>query len=153
LIKVRTQYLSNPGLCYFSVYKSSSAVLAFEAAAQIIQAIEFTETFLDTAKSSVIFATINQQDTASQSAQVTFVNTIFKQRPIDYNSKMISRIQRVSMQDLKRVLHHVKRIFDPKTSFCTVVTTPNKLNEQREKFEAFGYSVRVYESVDKVQVE
>eukprot|EP01080_Neovahlkampfia_damariscottae_P006879 gene6879-11041_t len=127
------------GLTYFMLRKSTSLVKAYFEAKKIIEEYvdgreQFDQTMLDSAKSAVIFAIISREETLYDAANQQFYNYL-KNLPRDGNKKLLEKIAKVNMDDIKFALKkYLVDIFDEKKSIAVVTTNTQKVKEITEEF-------------------
>ncbi|KAI9276163.1 Metalloenzyme, LuxS/M16 peptidase-like protein [Sporodiniella umbellata] len=136
------------GLLYFSVYNSPDAFKAFEQAKWVIEQLGSGEmkidpSAVDGAKSAVIYGLVNKESTMDSAARLSFESQVLMAMPASYNHDMMSAVQRVTMEDLQRVLNqYFVNMFNAETSNVVVVSTPSKLGDIQEAFQKIGFSMK-----------
>ncbi|KAF9569657.1 hypothetical protein CPC08DRAFT_731821 [Agrocybe pediades] len=135
------------GFMTFSLYRSSNSMKAFEEAAKVIKGvvdgtIEFDETILDAAKSTIVYGVAKNVSTAGRAALVSFTNQALKGVSRTHQIDMLEKYQEITKEDVLAALRkHFLPLFDASTSVAVVVTAPGKAEEIGEGLKAVGFEV------------
>jgi Zn-dependent M16 (insulinase) family peptidase len=125
------------GLLYFVVYRSPDGYRAFHVVRQIIddfanERIPFDQTFLDAAKSGVLFSIVSREDTVSAAASESFMN-----------QDLLRAVQAVQLEDLRAVLkRYLVPLFQSRSSCGAVTVAPGKLDDLSQGFRSLGFLVK-----------
>ena len=110
----------------------------------------FDQSDLAAAKCGVIFAAISRESNLSDAARQNFINIVLKKLGKNPVKKYLSRVNDVTVDDLKRVLEmYVEPIFGGK-AVVAVAASPGKAEELIGNFGRSGLSMRGVESVDRL---
>ncbi|PPQ88654.1 hypothetical protein CVT25_010230 [Psilocybe cyanescens] len=135
------------GFITFTLYRSSSSIKAFEEAAKVIHglvdgSIEFDETILDAAKSTIVYGVAKNVSTAGRAAIVSFTNQALKGVPRTHQVDLLEKYQVISKADVLGALEkHFLPLFDSSSSVAVVVTSPVKADEIATQLNAIGFDV------------
>ncbi|KAJ5647133.1 hypothetical protein N7490_003505 [Penicillium lividum] len=137
------------GFVNFDVYRSPNAHKAFEASKQIVEdhlsgASAFDPLMLEGAISSIVVSFANEQMTAANAAQGSFIRQVVRNLPLDYKEKMLKKVRDISVDEVKDALRDIiLPLFDPKTANL-VVTCGTVLEEPiKSGFESVGFTPTV----------
>jgi len=135
------------GLMSFSLYRSSNSVKAFEEASRVISGlvdgtIEFDETMLDAAKSTIVYGVTKNVSTAGRAAMVSFTNQALKGVSRTHQIDLLEKYQVITKADVLEALQkHFLSLFKPSTSVAVVVTAPAKAKEIGDALNDIGFDV------------
>jgi Zn-dependent M16 (insulinase) family peptidase len=135
------------GLLSFSLYRSPDSYKAFEQGKKVVESlvdgsIELKETDLDTAKSSLVYAFTRQVSNPPRAAQMSFINQVLKDIPMDHGRRLLEKMQAVTIDEVKRMLkQYVAPLFDPFSSVAVVVSAPGKCDSISEGLQSVGFEV------------
>jgi Zn-dependent M16 (insulinase) family peptidase len=86
------------------------------------------ETFLEGARSGTVYAIVSKEDTYIGAAGQAIVN-YFKGLDPDANHALLDRVQKVTVNDIYRVLEtYAKPLFDANQSNVVITVNPSKVN-------------------------
>ncbi|KAL6068377.1 putative zn2+-dependent endopeptidase insulinase superfamily protein [Balamuthia mandrillaris] len=128
------------GLIYFLLFRSASLCKAYDEAIHIVndyhkKNVEFEETLLDAARSSVIFGIIAREETASSAAAQSFLNCLCRV-PHDENKRLLERVKAVTVEDLYRVLEkYFTVLFDASRTNISIASNPSNVTNIKRFFE------------------
>jgi len=135
------------GLLSFSLYRSSNSMKAFEEAASVIRglvdgSIEFDDTILDAAKSTIVYGVTKNVSTAGRAAMVSFTNQALKGVPRTHQIDLLEKYEKVTKADVLSALRtRFLPLFDPSSSIAVIVTAPGKAEEIGEGLKGIGFEV------------
>lgn len=128
------QYNIDTGFVSFAVYRSPNAHKAFEACKHIVEdhlsgATAFDPMMLEAAVSSIVVKFADEQMTAANAAQDSFIRQVVHKLPSDYNEKILQNVRAITIDQIKAALHDiVLPMFDPKKANL-IVTCSSLLEE------------------------
>lgn len=143
----------NEGLIIFGLYRATNIYGAFKDAKEIVEGelkenVEFDQTLLESARSSLIFEIIEREKTVSLLEQQAFLSS-FKGVPLDYNKKIVNEIAEITTDDLRRVGKiFFGSIFNPDTAKIVIVCHPDKVESVKTQFEEFGHNLKTCSSLE-----
>jgi len=131
------------GYIAFTLAKSSRVGQAYEVAKEIVDALinkklEIDDTSLSAAKSSTMFVTLSKEENYEMAGLQSLVKYLKKIGP-NGNKDLLRKIQKVTKDDIIRILHkyfHV--LFDGTSSNLVITTGPGKVDEATNDFEKLG---------------
>ncbi|TFK30528.1 cytoplasmic protein [Coprinopsis marcescibilis] len=135
------------GLTSYSAYRSSNSSAAFAEAKKVIAGlvdgtIEFNQSTLDAAKSTIVYNVAKNVSTAGRAAAVSFTNQALKGLPQTYQVDLLEQYQKVTRDDVLGALKkHILPLFDSETSVAVAVTAPSKADEIAESLRNEGFVV------------
>ncbi|KAF9473122.1 hypothetical protein BDN70DRAFT_886165 [Pholiota conissans] len=135
------------GLLNFSLYRSSNSIKAYEEAAKVIEglvdgSIEFDETILDAAKSTIVYGVAKNVSTAGRAAIVSFTNQAMKGVARTHQIDLLEKYQVVTKEHVLAALQkHFLPLFHPESSVAVVVTAPAKSEEIGDWLKTSGFHV------------
>jgi len=97
------------GFLTFSLYRSSNSMKAYEEAAKVIRglvdgSIEFDETILDAAKSTIVYGVAKNVSTAGRAAMVSFTNQALKGVSRTHQINLLEKYQVITKEDVLAAL-------------------------------------------------
>lgn len=122
------------GFVNFDIYRSPNSHKAFEAGKQIVEdhlsgASAFDPLMLEGAISSIVVGYANEQMTAANAAQGSFIRQVIRGLPLDYKENMLKRVRDIGVEDVKGALREIiLPLFAPKTANM-VITCGTVLEE------------------------
>jgi Zn-dependent M16 (insulinase) family peptidase len=138
--------------------KSAHVAKAYECANAIVDSYlkgekEFEEIRIDSAKAGAIFSIISREETVSDAAHQSFTNFL-RRVDADRNRQILAEIQRVTKEDLRRVLEKwIKPLFDPKDTNQVVTTPLGKLDEVSQQFQKLRANpLQVEKNLDQINL-
>lgn len=143
----------NEGLIIFGLYRATNLYEAFRDAKNIVEGeleenVEFDQTLLESARSSLIFEIIEREKTVCHLEQQAFLSS-FKGVPLDYNKKIVDEIANISTADLRRVgKRFFGSIFNPDTAKIAIICHPDKIENVKTQFEEFGHNLKTCSSIE-----
>ncbi|KAH9486850.1 hypothetical protein JR316_0000915 [Psilocybe cubensis] len=135
------------GFVTFTLYRSSNSIKAFEEAGKVIRglvdgSIEFDETILDAAKSTIVYGVAKNVSTPGRAAIVSFTNQALKGVPRTYQIDLLEKYQDITKADILEALkRHFLPLFDSASSVAVVVTSPVKADEIATQLTTKGFDV------------
>ncbi|KAF8168013.1 Metalloenzyme, LuxS/M16 peptidase-like protein [Crassisporium funariophilum] len=135
------------GLLNFSLYRSSNSMKAFEEAASVIRglvngSIEFDDTILDAAKSTIVYGVTKNVSTAGRAAMVSFTNQALKGVSRTHQIELLEKYQSVTKEGVLAAFQkHFLPLFESSSSIAVVVTAPAKAEEIGAGLKAAGFEV------------
>ncbi|KAI0080089.1 hypothetical protein K474DRAFT_1590638 [Panus rudis PR-1116 ss-1] len=135
------------GLLGFSLYRSSNSLEGYNQARTVVQGlvdgtIEFDETTLDAAKSTIVYGVTKGVSTPSRAALSSFLNQALKGVSQNFNVELLEKFQAVTKQDVLAVLkQYFLPLFDPASSVAVVVTAPSKAEDIGAGLAKAGFDV------------
>lgn len=142
-------YNIDTGFVNFDVYRSPNAHKAFESSKKIVDdylsgATTFDPLMLEGAISSIVVNYANEQMTAANAAQGSFIRQVVRNLPSDYKEKMLKNVRAITIDQIKGALREIiLPLFDPKTANL-VVTCATVLEETiNQGFESSGFTPTV----------
>ncbi|KXG52603.1 Peptidase M16, core [Penicillium griseofulvum] len=142
-------YNIDTGFVNFDVYRSPNAHKAFESSKHIVEnylsgATPFDPLMLEGAISSIVVNYANEQMTAVNAAQGSFIRQAIRNLPSDYKEKMLKNVRAITTDQIKGALRDIiLPLFDPKTANM-VVTCATVLEETiKQGFESSGFTPTV----------
>ena len=144
---------TNKGQIYFTLFKATNPVKAYEEGKRIVMSqVNGEEPWdplqVEAAKSSLIFELIEREKTVGEVAQESLLSSM-KGIDREFNRKFLEMVNNVSLEDLKRVgAQYLAPLFS-ETTRTAIVCNPSKVGEIKE-FQALGVEFKVLESVDQL---
>ncbi|XP_077994627.1 uncharacterized protein C05D11.1-like [Glandiceps talaboti] len=142
------------GLLYFLLYKCTHVVNAYKQGKEIVEGFlngetKFDEVQLESSISSVLFEVIERETTVSDTSMESMMN-YFRRTDKDYNRKLLQRLSKVTINDLKMVgQKYFAPLFDTSKARCAVCCNPSKVEEIREGFKGLSRELTVMPSVEE----
>ncbi|KAG9104560.1 hypothetical protein FRC06_001340 [Ceratobasidium sp. 370] len=133
----------------FILYRAPDSYKGFQAGAKAVQglvdgSIEFNETALDAAKSSLVYSLTRRVSSPGKAGLDSFVNQVLKNVPQDHGRQLLTSIQAVDLQSVRTALKtHVLPLFDPATSIAVVVSSPSKAADISDGLKSSGFDVEL----------
>ncbi|KAH3800856.1 hypothetical protein DPMN_154499 [Dreissena polymorpha] len=141
------------GMLYFLLARSTHIVNAYKEGKDIVMnyvngVTEFTDIELESAKSSLTFLVIEKETTVSDVAHHS-VLAYLRDIPHSYNKDLLSKISRVTLEDLRRVgKEYISALFDETRVRRAVVCNQAKVNEVTETFKELQVPLHVIPSLE-----
>ncbi|KAH6917298.1 cytoplasmic protein [Coprinopsis sp. MPI-PUGE-AT-0042] len=135
------------GLLTFSLYRSSNSIGAFEEAKKVIAGladgtVEFNDSVLDAAKSTIVYGVARNVSTGGRAALVSFINQGLKGLPQRYQVELLEKYQGVSKEDVLGALKkYFLPLFNSESSIAVVVTAPAKADAIAKSLSNEGFEV------------
>ena len=145
---------TNKGQIYFSLFKATNPVKAYEEGKRIVMSqVNGEEPWdplqVEAAKSSLIFELIEREKTVGEVVQESLLSSM-KGIDREFNRKFLEMVNNVSLEDLKRVgAQYLAPLFS-ETTRTAIVCNPSKVEEIKKDFQALGVEFKVLESVDQL---
>ncbi|KAA8906288.1 Metalloenzyme, LuxS/M16 peptidase-like protein [Sphaerosporella brunnea] len=133
----------------FDVYRSPDAYKAFAAVRDVVSDLAngvtpFDDNALEGAVSSIVVFFADNELNMSGAGTSSFIRQVVHGIPKDFNTELLRRIKKVTVDDIKKVLKElVLACFDPEKSNVVVVSTPLKANEIMDQFRKDGFKVEL----------
>ncbi|KAL2867960.1 putative zinc metalloprotease, partial [Aspergillus lucknowensis] len=127
-------YNIDTGFVNFDVYRSPNAHKAFESSKDIVQAhisgdAPFDPLMLEGAISSIVVTFANEQITATNAAQGSFIRQVVRALPSNYKERILKAVRDISVEDVRKALQEIiLPLFAPETANI-VVTCATVLEE------------------------
>ncbi|KAJ0419969.1 Metalloenzyme, LuxS/M16 peptidase-like protein [Aspergillus carlsbadensis] len=142
-------YNIDTGFVNFDVYRSPNAHKAFESSKEIVKAhisgdAPFDPLMFEGAISSIVVTFANEQITATNAAQGSFIRQVVRGLPSNYKERILKEVRDISVEDVKNALREIiLPLFAPKTANI-VITCATVLDETIEKgLKESGFSPKV----------
>ncbi|KAK3088334.1 hypothetical protein FSP39_017783 [Pinctada imbricata] len=141
------------GMMYFLLSKSTHVAKAYKEGGDIMMGYvkgdsEFSDVEIDSAKSSLIFEIIEEEKTVGDVAAESMVS-YFRGVDHDYNKKMLEKVSKVTVADLKRVgEQYIAPLFDSSVSRTVVCCNPSKIGEVVQEFKELDVDLTILESLE-----
>jgi Zn-dependent M16 (insulinase) family peptidase len=135
------------GFLNFSLYRSSNSMKALEEASKVIKglvdgSIEFDETILDAAKSTIVYGVTKNVSTAGRAALVSFTNQAMKGVAKTHQIDLLEKYQQITKADVLSAFEkHFLPLFNPASSITVVVTAPGKAEDIGAGLKTLGFKV------------
>ncbi|XP_050076146.1 uncharacterized protein C05D11.1-like [Anopheles maculipalpis] len=143
----------NEGLLYFTLYRASNVVAAYQEAVSIMEkqvgeGAEWDATLLESARSSLIFEIIARENSIEKVVN-TCMLTSFKGVPVGYNQSLVRQVGKVTKEDLQRVGNrYVKHLFSGADTCTAIVCHPDKAGDIASAFKSMGFPLKVETSLE-----
>ncbi|KAE8440606.1 hypothetical protein EG329_007041 [Mollisiaceae sp. DMI_Dod_QoI] len=140
---------SDGGFIQFSVYRSPDAYRAFAAGKAILQSyIDGTSKFetpaLEGAISGIVVTFADEQTTMAAAGQSHFITSVIKQVDDDYNSKLLTSVRNVTVDEIKAVMKDILLpTFTPGKSNVVVTCAPIMEEGIVKGFKEMGFKAQV----------
>jgi Zn-dependent M16 (insulinase) family peptidase len=127
-------YNIDTGFVNFDVYRSPNAHKAFESSKDIVKAhisgdAPFDPLMFEGAISSIVVTFANEQITATNAAQGSFIRQVVRGLPSNYKERILKQVRDISVEDVKNALREIiLPLFAPETANI-VVTCATVLDE------------------------
>ncbi|KAJ5968683.1 hypothetical protein N7501_004931 [Penicillium viridicatum] len=142
-------YNIDTGFVNFDVYRSPNSHKAFESSKQIVEnylsgATPFDPLMLEGAISSIVVNYANEQMTAANAAQGSFIRQVVRNLPSDYKEKMLKNVRAITTDQIKSALREIiLPLFDPKTANLVVTCATVLEDTIKQGFETSGFTPTV----------
>ena len=145
---------TNKGQIYFTLYKATNPVKAYEEGKRIVMShVNGEEAWdplqVEAAKSSLIFELIEKEKAIGEVVQESLLSS-FKGTDREYNRQFLEQVNNVSLEDLKRVGPLYLAPLFSEVARTAIVCNPSKVQEIKNDFSAHGAEFKVLESVDQL---
>ena len=146
---------TDKGQIYFTLFKSTNPVKAYEEGKRIVMSHVGGEEAWDplqveAAKSSLIFELVEREKAVGEVVQESLLSS-FKGIDREHNRKFLEQVNKVTIEDLKRVGPEYLAPLFSEASRTAIVCNPSKVEEIKKEFsEAHGVTFKVLESVDQL---
>uniref|UniRef100_A0A182YI36 Uncharacterized protein n=1 Tax=Anopheles stephensi TaxID=30069 RepID=A0A182YI36_ANOST len=143
----------NEGSLYFTLYRASNVVAAYQEAVSIMEkqvgeAAEWDATLLESARSSLIFEIIARENSIEKVVNTSML-TSFKGVPVGYNQSLVRQVGKVTKEDLLRVgTRYVKHLFSGTDTCTAIVCHPDKASDIASAFNSLGFPLKVETSLE-----
>ncbi|EGF99466.1 zinc metalloprotease [Melampsora larici-populina 98AG31] len=140
---------ANPesGHVSIKIYRSPDSWKAFEEAGRVMRdliskKLKFDDLTLESAKSSLAYATAAQESTVGSAAYLSFVNMALKGVQKDASRQLLNKTKDITTdQVLKSIEKYFLPIFDARSSVAVVASSPSKAESTASSLKAAGYQV------------
>ena len=142
------------GQLYFTLYKSTHPVKAYEEGKRIIMSHVSGEEAWDplqveAAKSSLIFELIEKEKSIGDVVTQSLIS-FFRGVDRDYNRRLLELVNQVTIEDMNRVgREYLAQLFHDNTR-TAVVCNPSKVQEYSQLFTTGGLTFQTLTSVDQI---
>ncbi|ESO83908.1 hypothetical protein LOTGIDRAFT_222342 [Lottia gigantea] len=150
-----TMYLSpESGLLCFYLGRSTHIVNAYKEGRDIVLGyingdIKYNTVELEAARSSLIFEIIELEKNVSDVSHQSLLSYL-KQIDHDYNKKLLEKVSKVTIEDLKRVGPiYFPQLFDVNKIRCVVCVNPSKIEEINKDFKELSLNTTVMASIEE----
>ncbi|KAF9978178.1 hypothetical protein BGZ73_003559 [Actinomortierella ambigua] len=135
------------GFVKFSIYRSPDALRAFRLAKEIVDKYasgetKFTKQELEGAKASIVYRTVQKEETISKAATEAFVNQVLRNVSVHYNKEFLEMIEAVTFEDMQAVMaKYLLPLFRAETSNVVVTSATNKAQEILSGLNGLGFEL------------
>ncbi|XP_049294284.1 uncharacterized protein C05D11.1-like [Anopheles funestus] len=144
----------NEGMLYFTLYRASNVVAAYQEAVsimekQVTETAEWDATLLESARSSLIFEIIARENSIEKVVNTSMLAS-FKGVPVGYNQSLVCQVGKVTKDDLQRVGNRYVRNLFSTTDTCTaIVCHPDKASDIASAFKNLGIQLKVETNLEE----
>lgn len=134
--------------------RSTNVIKAYEVSKEIISDILEKKEKIDIASlesslSGIIFEIVSREQTIEAAARQSLIDHLKKTEP-NGNKRFLEKVQKVTIEDLYRVLNnYIKDLFDTKKNSLVVTTNPSKLSEIEKGFRTLGRPLEPINSLEE----
>ncbi|KAG0267634.1 hypothetical protein DFQ27_008537 [Actinomortierella ambigua] len=135
------------GFVKFSIYRSPDSLRAFKLAKDIVDKYasgetKFTKQELEGAKASIVYRTVQKEETISKAATEAFVNQVLRNVSAHYNKEFLKMVEAVTVKDMHVVMDkYLLPLFRAETSNVVVTSATNKAQEILSGLNALGFEL------------
>lgn len=142
----------NDGLLYLVYSRASNVVAAYKETVDILakqlKNKEWDATLIESAKSSLIFKLIDEENTIGNVVSLS-VMSYFQDVDYKYNRQLLHLIETVTSDDLNRIGEkYILPLLDVGKVKTAVVTDPSKAADIAQGFKKYGLDLKIYNSLE-----
>ncbi|KAJ1515160.1 Presequence protease, mitochondrial [Coelomomyces lativittatus] len=160
--------LRGPGLVYgcdlhldftthhlvFSIYRSHDLVGAWTQASKLMTALdvgqlELDPTFLEAAKSSLIYSLTSSVKSSQATASTFYFQSMLQELPMDFQRHLMDLVLKVTLDQVQEVAQkYLPGLFKPQSSFLVAACNPSKSEAILNGFQSMGFPLDVVAMTD-----
>ncbi|KAF7269964.1 hypothetical protein GWI33_017052 [Rhynchophorus ferrugineus] len=138
----------NEGLIYLIFARATNVLGAYQETRDIVSkqltTKEWDDTLIDSAKSSLIFDIIEEEQTIGNAVGLS-LRSYFQGVDYTYNRKFLESLNYITIEDLNRVGDlYIAPLFEPSKVKTALITDPAKISDMAEGFKKFGLDLIGY---------
>nr|XP_018913326.1 PREDICTED: uncharacterized protein C05D11.1-like [Bemisia tabaci] len=142
----------NESLLNLIFFKASNVVAAYKTTKKIIEELcqsqQWDSTLFESAKSSLIFEIIEREKNIGDVILQSLLRN-FKKVAMDYNQKLVESIQKVTIEDVKKVgPKYVLALFNSPLTRTALVCNPSKVEETAAALKELGCNLTTFSSLE-----